>query len=64
MDAEGYRLYTYMTVSRMIEGATIGAEASLNKIFWSEMDVRMHETALRLLGDRERVATWLLGPPT
>ena len=29
---------------------TIGAEASLNKIFWSEMDLRMHETALQLLG--------------
>jgi alkylation response protein AidB-like acyl-CoA dehydrogenase len=50
MDAEGYRLHTYLTVSRMLEGGTIGAEASLNKIFWSEMDVRMHETALRLLG--------------
>jgi len=52
MDAEGYRLHTYMTVSRMIEGDTIGAEASLNKIFWSEMDLRMHETALRLLGGK------------
>jgi alkylation response protein AidB-like acyl-CoA dehydrogenase len=39
-------------VSRLLEGQTIGAEASLNKIFWSEMDLRMHETALRLLGDR------------
>jgi alkylation response protein AidB-like acyl-CoA dehydrogenase len=28
----------------------IGAEASLNKIFWSEMDLKMHETALALLG--------------
>ena len=28
------------------------AEASLNKIFWSEMDVQMHETALALLGAR------------
>jgi alkylation response protein AidB-like acyl-CoA dehydrogenase len=52
MDAEGYRLHTYMTVSRLLDGGTIGAEASLNKIFWSEMDVRMHETALQLLGDQ------------
>jgi alkylation response protein AidB-like acyl-CoA dehydrogenase len=52
MEAEGYRLHTYMTVSRLLEGQTIGAEASLNKIFWSEMDLRMRETALRLLGDR------------
>jgi alkylation response protein AidB-like acyl-CoA dehydrogenase len=34
----------------MIEGRTIGAEASLNKIFWSEMDVRIHELGLDLLG--------------
>ena len=50
MDAEAYALNTYWTASRLIAGGTIGAEASLNKIFWSEMDVRMHETALALLG--------------
>jgi len=33
-------------------GGSIGAEASLNKIFWSEMDLHMHETALALLGPR------------
>ena len=52
MEAEGYRLHTYMTVSRMLEGEAIGAEASLNKIFWSEMDLHMHETAQQLLGAR------------
>ena len=63
MDAEGYRLHTYMTVSSLLEGGTIGAEASLNKIFWSEMDVRMHETAMRILGpDAELVSNpWLDG---
>jgi alkylation response protein AidB-like acyl-CoA dehydrogenase len=63
MDAEGYRLHTYRTVSSLLEGGTIGAEASLNKIFWSEMDVRMHETAMRLLGaDAELVSNpWLDG---
>ena len=50
MDAEAYALNTYWTASRLIAGGTIGAEASLNKIFWSEMDLRMHETALGLLG--------------
>jgi alkylation response protein AidB-like acyl-CoA dehydrogenase len=50
MDAEAYSLSTYATASRLMAGGTIGAEASLNKIFWSEMDVRMHETALALLG--------------
>jgi alkylation response protein AidB-like acyl-CoA dehydrogenase len=50
MDAEAYRLHTYWTVSRLIDGGTIGAEASLNKLWWSEMDLRLHETALRVLG--------------
>jgi alkylation response protein AidB-like acyl-CoA dehydrogenase len=50
MQAEGYRLHTYMTVTKMLEGGHIGSESSLNKIFWSEMDVRAHELALQLLG--------------
>jgi alkylation response protein AidB-like acyl-CoA dehydrogenase len=50
MRAEGYRLHTAMTVTQLMEGGTIGAEASLNKIFWSEMDVRIHELALEILG--------------
>ena len=50
MDAEAYSLNTYQTVSRLLAGGKIGAEASLNKIFWSELDLRMHETALELLG--------------
>jgi alkylation response protein AidB-like acyl-CoA dehydrogenase len=51
-DAEAYTLETYRTVSRLLGGGKIGAEASLNKIFWSELDVRMHELALEILGDR------------
>jgi alkylation response protein AidB-like acyl-CoA dehydrogenase len=50
MQAEGYRLHTYQTVTGMLEGRPIGAEASLNKIFWSEMDVRIHEIALQIIG--------------
>ncbi len=52
MDAEAYTLITYQTVSRLLESGKIGSEASLNKIFWSELDVRMHELALAILGDR------------
>jgi alkylation response protein AidB-like acyl-CoA dehydrogenase len=51
MDTEAYRLNTAMTVSRMDEGQQLGPEMSLNKLFWSEMDVRLHATALSLLGD-------------
>jgi alkylation response protein AidB-like acyl-CoA dehydrogenase len=52
MDAEAYCLNTYRTASQLIAGGSIGAEASLNKIFWSELDVHMHETALSLLDAR------------
>jgi alkylation response protein AidB-like acyl-CoA dehydrogenase len=52
LEAEAYRLATYWTVSHLLEGGTIGAEASMNKIFWSEMDIHLHETALALLGER------------
>ena len=55
MDAEAYALNTYQTVSRLLAGGKIGAEASLNKIFWSELDLRMHETALELLGVRAQL---------
>ncbi len=62
MDAEAYCLNTYQTVSRLLAGGKIGAEASLNKIFWSELDVRMHELALELLGPRgEMPGAWLDG---
>jgi alkylation response protein AidB-like acyl-CoA dehydrogenase len=50
--AEAYALETYRTVSRLLAGGKIGAEASLNKIFWSELDIKMHELALSILGDR------------
>jgi alkylation response protein AidB-like acyl-CoA dehydrogenase len=57
MDADAYRLHTWWTVTRLLEGGTIGPEASLNKIFWSEMDLRLHETALRLLGTDSELLT-------
>jgi alkylation response protein AidB-like acyl-CoA dehydrogenase len=52
MGAEAYKLHTYWTVSHLLQGGTVGAEASLNKIFWSELDVHLHTTAQRLLGER------------
>jgi hypothetical protein len=62
MDAEAYRWQTYATVARLMDGATPGAESSLTKLFWSELDVRLHETALRLLGpDAEVDGPWMKG---
>ena len=52
MDAEAYCLTTYQTACRMMAGGKIGAEASTNKIFWSELDQSMHATALSILGAR------------
>ncbi len=50
MDAEAYALSTYQTASKLAAGGSIGPEASCNKIFWSEMDLLIHETAMKLLG--------------
>ena len=50
MNAEAYALNIYQTASRLIAGAKIGPEASTNKIFWSEMDIHLTETALGILG--------------
>jgi len=52
MDAEAYCLTTYQTACRLLNGGKIADEASTNKIFWSELDQRMHETALSILGAR------------
>jgi hypothetical protein len=52
LNTEAYCLNTYWTACRLMAGGSIGAEASLNKIFWSEMDLQMHETAIALLGPR------------
>ncbi|MFD8210228.1 acyl-CoA dehydrogenase family protein [Streptomyces sp. NPDC059695] len=48
--ARAYRLFAYGGVSRIAAGGSIGAESSLNKVFWSELDIALHETALDLLG--------------
>jgi alkylation response protein AidB-like acyl-CoA dehydrogenase len=58
MDAEAYALSTYMTASRLLKGGSIGVEASLNKIFWSELDGTMHRLALEILGARAELRRW------
>jgi alkylation response protein AidB-like acyl-CoA dehydrogenase len=54
--ARAYRLHTYATAARLAAGGTLGAEASLGKVFWSELDVALHETALDLLGPQAEIA--------
>jgi hypothetical protein len=67
IDADAYRWQTFWIVTRLMDGGQTGPEASLVKIFWSELDVRLHETALRLLGSRAELvdgddpAAWMKG---
>jgi alkylation response protein AidB-like acyl-CoA dehydrogenase len=50
MRAEAYQLFTLSQVSVMVKGRPTGAESSLNKLWWSELDVLIHRTALALRG--------------
>jgi alkylation response protein AidB-like acyl-CoA dehydrogenase len=62
MRAEAYALFTLETVTRLSEGAVMGAESSINKIWWSELDCDLHEIALELLGpDAELEGPWSKG---
>jgi len=60
--SEAYRLHTFGTVTRLNEGGKLGAESSITKVFWSELDIAMHETALEVLGGAaERSGPWTDG---
>ncbi|MET7691506.1 acyl-CoA dehydrogenase family protein [Streptomyces sp. NPDC005483] len=51
--ARAYQLFTFAAASRFLDGESIGPESSLNKVFWSEYDIALTETALDLLGEDE-----------
>lgn len=57
MDAQAYALNTYAVAATVMAGGHIGAEASLNKIFWSELDRAAHRTAMSLMGARAELRT-------
>lgn len=62
LDVRAYALYTLQTVTRITAGEAVGAESSLNKLHWSELDVRMHELALDLLGPQAQLdGPWTKG---
>ncbi|MFH9551380.1 acyl-CoA dehydrogenase family protein [Streptomyces sp. NBC_00377] len=54
--ARAYQLFTYAAASRFLAGERLGPESSLNKVFWSEYDIALHETALDLLGEEGEAA--------
>jgi alkylation response protein AidB-like acyl-CoA dehydrogenase len=60
--ARAYQLHTFATVTRLDEGGELGAESSIGKLFWSQLDVALHETALDLAGaDGELAGSWMDG---
>jgi len=67
--AEAYALNIYQTASNLMAGKKIGPESSLGKVFWSELDHQMHQTALDILGVSSEleevvaddVASWIKG---
>ncbi|MEV4145553.1 acyl-CoA dehydrogenase family protein [Amycolatopsis sp. NPDC049691] len=60
--ARAYQLYTFGTVSRLAQGGELGPESSVNKLFWSHLDVELHETALDVLGPAaETDEAWVNG---
>ncbi|MDT7545009.1 MAG: hypothetical protein QOE99_1119 [Actinomycetota bacterium] len=62
MDAEAYRLFTLRQVSDEQLGRSRPGESSLNKLFWSELDIRLHELALDILGpEAELESAWSKG---
>ena len=62
MHADAYQQQTLATVTTLASGAKPGAEASLTKLWWSELDVELHEIALDLLGpEAELEGPWSKG---
>ncbi len=66
IDAQAYRWQTFWTVTKLVEGGHTGPESSMVKVFWSELDVELHEIALDLLGPHAELvdgefAHWMKG---
>ena len=66
IDAQAYRWQTFWTVTQLVEGGRTGPESSMVKVFWSELDVQLHEIALELLGPHAELvdgefAQWMKG---
>ena len=60
--AQAYRLHTFGTVTRLSEGGELGAESSVTKVFWSDLDVALHQSALELRGPHAELAdSWTDG---
>ena len=45
-----FRLHNWRSVSRTAKGSEPGPVGSINKLWWSEMSKRLHDTVMRVLG--------------
>ncbi len=50
VETEVYRHNMYRTLTSMARNESVGPEASLNKLYWSEMESRLFATGLEVLG--------------
>ena len=46
-----FRLLNWRSVSRHAKGAELGPVGSINKLWWSEMSKRLHDTVMEVLGE-------------
>jgi alkylation response protein AidB-like acyl-CoA dehydrogenase len=51
-----FQLNNQRALSKLSKGGQVGSEASLNKLYWSEMETRLEELALDVLGPRAELA--------
>ncbi|HEY9416794.1 MAG TPA: acyl-CoA dehydrogenase family protein [Pseudonocardia sp.] len=56
VEVQQFRRHMQRTATRLASGGTIGPEASMTKLFWSEMEARIFETALKILGPLAELA--------
>jgi alkylation response protein AidB-like acyl-CoA dehydrogenase len=62
MRAREYDLGTTSTVEAILAGESLGADSSLSKVFWSELDIDIHQVALSVAqGDPGVDDPWMNG---
>ncbi|MCF7550821.1 acyl-CoA dehydrogenase family protein [Pseudonocardia sp. WMMC193] len=50
VEVQQFRRHVELVTSRLAAGTPVDAQASITKLYWSEMEARIFETALRILG--------------
>jgi hypothetical protein len=50
LDARSYQLHTLASLADLDGGTDLGAKASVAKLHWSQLDIRLHELAMEVLG--------------